>query len=115
MESLRDAQGRQTFDFRAPPLAPRVQEIHSGADGLVTGIDNERLARVARLAGAPQCKGAGVDLGRKLGQAVKAGEVLYRIHAGNAAELEFARRLAAQASGYTIGNAVPPADPQAEF
>jgi thymidine phosphorylase len=115
MQALIDAQGRHPFDLRAPQLAPLVQEIVCDTSGRVTAIDNERLARIARLAGAPQCPGAGVDLLRKLGASVQAGEPLYRIHAGNPAELEFARKMAVQASGYSIGAAVPPPDPQAEF
>jgi thymidine phosphorylase len=75
------------------------------AAGVVTGIDNERLARIARLAGAPKVKGAGVDLFRKLGEKVDRDEPLYRIYADSAAELEFARQVAARATGYTIGTA----------
>lgn len=115
MQALVDAQGRHAFDVRSPPLAPLVAEIRSVGSGVVTAIDNERLARVARLAGAPQGRGAGVDLDRKLGEPVHRGDVLYRIHAENPAELEFARRLAVQGCGYLIGNAVPPADPLVEF
>ena len=65
----------------------------------------ERLARIARLAGAPKADGAGVDLLRKMGDPVVRGEPLYRIHATNPSELEFARHQAAQGSGYTVGAA----------
>ena len=115
LQALIEAQGRHRFDPLAPELAPLTQDVLSPAGGHVVAIDNERLARIARLAGAPQCPGAGVDLMRKLGDEVKPGDLLYRIYANNAADLEFARRLAAQASGYTAGDAVAPPDPDVEF
>jgi predicted deacylase len=49
-------------------------EVCAPADGVVAGIDNVQIARIARLAGAPKVQGAGVDLLRKLGHAVAAGE-----------------------------------------
>ncbi|MFM8863732.1 MAG: thymidine phosphorylase, partial [Limnohabitans sp.] len=58
-----------------------------------------------RLAGAPKVQAAGVDLMRKLGEPVKAGELLYRVHAVYPADLAFARQRVAQDSGYRIGAA----------
>jgi thymidine phosphorylase len=62
------------------------------------------MARIARLAGAPMMKKAGVDLLKKLGNPVKAGEILYRIYAEFPADFKFAQDLAAQNNGYTIGS-----------
>jgi len=39
------------------------------------------MAKIARLAGAPMMKKAGVDLLKKLGNPVKKGDTLYRIYA----------------------------------
>jgi thymidine phosphorylase len=72
--------------------------------GTVCDIDNLRLARIARLAGAPQVMGAGVDLLRKAGDPVIAGQALYRIHARYPADLEFARELALCDSGYMLNS-----------
>ena len=60
---------------------------------------------LARVAGAPKVKGAGVDLCTKLGDTVTAGDLLYRVHAGYPADLEFARHACARSNGYTIGSA----------
>jgi thymidine phosphorylase len=84
---------------------PLVHEVHAQAEGFVTGIDNLRLARIARLSGAPQVGGAGVDLYVQLGQPVQACQALYRLHARFEADLEFARRMAEADSGYRIGRA----------
>lgn len=72
-------------------------------DGVVIGIDHLQIARIARLAGAPKVAGAGVDLMRKLGEPVRAGDVFYHVYAEDPADVDFAREASARASGYTIG------------
>ncbi|MFU2487913.1 thymidine phosphorylase family protein [Thauera sp. WH-1] len=105
MDAIIRAQGAKPFDHNAPALARLCFEVLAEADGLVTGIDNLQLARIARVAGAPKVQGAGVDLLKKLGDPVARGEVLYRVYADYAADLEFARQASARASGYTVGEA----------
>jgi thymidine phosphorylase len=99
MNALIDAQGRR---LQAPALGEMTHEVVAQVDGTVSAIDNLQLARIARLAGAPQVLGAGVDLLRKPGEAVQAGQPLYRIHACYAADLGFSRDLAVRDSGYTV-------------
>ncbi|HRP22831.1 thymidine phosphorylase family protein [Thauera sp.] len=105
MDAIIRAQGAKPFDHNTPALARLSFEVLAEADGLVTGIDNLQLARIARVAGAPKVQGAGVDLLKKLGDPVARGEVLYRVYADYAADLEFARQASARASGYTVGAA----------
>jgi thymidine phosphorylase len=102
MNTLIDAQGRNPVP---PAVAPLAHEFAADADGAVVAFDNLRLARIARLAGAPQVPGAGVDLLKKLGDAVRRGEPLYRIHAAYPADLAFARRLADGDGGVRVGSA----------
>lgn len=78
-------------------------EVKAPAGGFVTAIDCWRIGRIARLAGAPMDKGAGLDLLRKVGEPVAAGEPLYRIHASFATDFGFATAMAAEDSGYGIG------------
>jgi thymidine phosphorylase len=99
MEALIDAQGRRQ---QPPPLGELTHEVLAPADGVVGEIDNLHLARIARLAGAPQVGGAGVDLLAKLGDAVRTGQPLYRIHACYAADLTFARTAAERDGGYRV-------------
>ncbi len=105
MQALIDAQGGRPFDHQAPPLAGLSFEVAAEADGVVVGIDNHQLARIARLAGAPKMQGSGVDLLKKLGDTVSQGEPLYRVHADYPSDLEFARHASTRASGYAIGSA----------
>jgi thymidine phosphorylase len=100
MNTIIDAQGRRSTALEPAPL---TVDVRADADGVVTGIDNLRLARIARLAGAPQVQDAGAWLARKLGDPVRAGDLLYRLHARYDADLAFALRMAGDDSGYRIG------------
>ncbi len=101
MNALILAQGAKKIDLRPGSLC---HEVVAYCDGVVTSIDNFQMAKIARLAGAPMVKNAGVDLLRKLGSPVKAGDVLYRIYAEFPADFKFSQDLAAQNNGYTIGS-----------
>jgi thymidine phosphorylase len=72
MNRLIAAQGAQTEVFR--PGALRT-EILAHVDGTVAAIDCHLIARIARLAGAPMDKGAGIDLLHKIGGQVRTQDV----------------------------------------
>ncbi len=105
MEAICEAQGRNL-----EPAGPGVlrHEVAAQQDGIVLSIDNLQIARIARVAGAPLDKGAGVDLLHKQGDAVQQGEALYAIHAEFPADFRFARALAGRDSGYRVGEPGPP-------
>lgn len=79
-----------------------VEDVLAPHAGVVTGIDCYRIARIARIAGAPTDKGAGVDLFKKVGSPVEAGEPLYRIHAEHATDFRFATEMAVSESGFAL-------------
>jgi thymidine phosphorylase len=81
-----DAQG----GLREPRAAPLTHEVGAPRAGEIVAIDNRRLARVAKLAGAPLARGAGLRLHRRLGDRVAAGEPLYSVHAEARGELAYA-------------------------
>ncbi|HYC14146.1 MAG TPA: thymidine phosphorylase family protein [Stellaceae bacterium] len=83
-------------------LGHLVREVHAETSGTVAAIDCHRIARIARLAGAPTDKGAGIDLLKKTGEAVERGEPLYRIHAALPADFKFATQAAETDSGYRL-------------
>jgi thymidine phosphorylase len=105
MERIIMAQGPSGMDLKPSSI---VHEVLAPEDGVVGSIDCLRIARVARMAGAPAFKGAGVDLLHKCGDAVRRGEPLYRIHAGLPTDLTFAAGLAAQDSGYRLTRSSTP-------
>lgn len=100
MQAIIDAQGRRA---RPPALGVLTHTVLAAQAGSVLAIDNLRLARIARLAGAPLVPGAGVDLAARLGDGVALGQPLYRIHAQFPADLAFAAAQAAADHGYQIG------------
>ncbi len=102
MNTIIDAQGRKEFAAEAGHLQFEVCASHSG---VVTRIDNFQMARIARMAGAPMDKRAGVDLLKKMGEQVEQGDALYRVHAEFPADFGFARALTEKNIGYTIGKA----------
>ena len=106
MNDLIEAQGSRHFDHHRPVLAPLSIEVQAQRSGMVTGIDNLQLARIARLAGAPKVSNAGVDVCHQLGSEVQAGEVLYRVYAAYPADLAFAQQAISKSDGYTLGEAV---------
>ena len=99
MKRLMAAQGPPPASYAAAAL---TKDVLAATDGVVAGIDCFRLSRLARLAGAPLDKGAGVDLFKKIGDPVEKGEPLYRIHAAFPTDFGFATRFAADGGGYTI-------------
>ncbi|MFZ3203486.1 MAG: thymidine phosphorylase family protein [Pseudomonas sp.] len=105
MRAIIQAQGSRPFDALQPSLAPLSFDICADRSALVCAIDNLQLARIARLAGAPKVQGAGVDLLRKLGEPVQAGEPLYRVYAAYPADLEFARQACERSNGFSLGAA----------
>lgn len=81
-----DAQG----GFREPTLAPHRYEVLASRDGVITSIDNRRLARVAKLAGAPAAPSAGVECALRIDHRVLRGQALFAVHAASRGELEYA-------------------------
>ncbi|MEQ9261864.1 MAG: thymidine phosphorylase family protein [Owenweeksia sp.] len=76
--------------FREPEVAPHKHKIKSAISGVVSEIDNRRLAKVAKLAGAPGAMTAGILLLAPLGTSVKADDTLFETHAESQGELEYA-------------------------
>ena len=63
-----------------------VKDVHAKRDGYVQYIDNQCMVAIARGAGSPTDKGAGVEMLHKRGDYVKEGDVLFRIYAENQAK-----------------------------
>ena len=76
--------------FREPPGAAHTAEVAAQASGIVAGIDNRRLAKVAKLAGAPLAAAAGLDCGLRVGDRVERGQALFTVHAQTRGELDYA-------------------------
>ncbi|MEM3704175.1 MAG: thymidine phosphorylase, partial [Candidatus Bathyarchaeia archaeon] len=75
-------------------IGDKRAEIVADREGMVLWINNQYIAQIAREAGAPKEKGAGVKLKAKLGYHVKKGDILFEVYAERSANLESALKLA---------------------
>ena len=69
--------GKYSFDYKA------------SKSGRIAGIDPLEISHIARLAGAPVDKGAGIFLHHKKGELVRKGEPAFTIYAESAEKLRF--------------------------
>lgn len=76
--------------FIEPGEARYQFEVKAQKAGVISRIDNRRLAKLAKLAGAPNDKLAGIDFLSPVGTKVEKGQVLYVIHADSKGELNYA-------------------------
>ncbi|MEM3832856.1 MAG: AMP phosphorylase [Thermoprotei archaeon] len=76
------------------PVGDKTISLYAPVDGYITGTDNSAITAIARAAGAPSDKGAGVRLYYKAGHKVKKGEPILTIHAESSIKLNNAYMLA---------------------
>jgi thymidine phosphorylase len=62
-------------------------------------MDNRRLARIAKLAGAPRAPAAGLDLHVRVGDRVGKDQPLFTVHAESPGELAYALQYGAAHEG----------------
>lgn len=74
-----------------PPLAPYKLVFRTKTGGRVTGIRNKEINMMARIAGCPQDKRAGIDLHVHVGSELKKGEYLFTLYAESRFKLNAAR------------------------
>jgi len=85
-QAVCEAQG----GMREIPAAVQRHAVTAPHSGKVAAVDNRRLARAAKLAGAPAAKAAGIELQASPGTEVQRGQPLFVVHAETPGELEYA-------------------------
>ncbi len=101
-QAICEAQG----GLRQPGVASLREPILAERSGYVSGIDSRRLARVAKLAGAPDAATAGLELYVGLGDPVDRGQPLFTIHAQAPGELTYAKEYLGTHPIITLGDEV---------
>ena len=76
--------------FREPAKAALQQVVTSDSAGAVSEIDNRKIARIAKFAGAPDDAAAGLRLHVRLGDRIERGQPLMTLHADTQSELAYA-------------------------
>ena len=85
-QAICNAQG----GMRDIKTAPFIHTIESSQSGKIINIDNRHLSRLAKLAGAPKSKLAGVELLAHLHTIVSKSQPLFNLHAETQGELNYA-------------------------
>ena len=80
------AQGGMTL----PKKAEHSKVVTAKNSGGVLSMDNRRLSRVAKLAGAPHFKAAGVELMTSVGEKIDQGAPLFIVYSESESELNYA-------------------------
>lgn len=81
--------------MRVPPTARQLRPLLAARSGRVGVLNNRKLAKLAKLAGAPAAKAAGIEMHVRLNDIVRAGEPLCTVHAETRGEMEYALDYAA--------------------
>lgn len=81
-------------------------DVKAKRDGRVLWFDNRVIASIARTAGTPGDKGAGLILNVKLGDMVAEGDTLFRIYAENAQRRDQAVKLAQEQRPIRVGSRI---------
>jgi thymidine phosphorylase len=101
-QAICEAQG----GMRSPPRSTHSHVVLAADPGKVIDLDNRRLGRLAKLAGAPRAPAAGLDLHVRVGDEVVRGQPLFTLHAEAPGELAYARQYLAAQTGI-VGLAGP--------
>ncbi|UCH12349.1 MAG: thymidine phosphorylase, partial [Candidatus Omnitrophota bacterium] len=67
--------------------------VKARKSGKISVIHNGRISHIARIAGAPQYKGAGVYIFKHVGDKVKKGDKLFKIYSKSMTKLNYAKEL----------------------
>ncbi len=100
-----NAQGRRHIDPSTIPIGRYFFDIRSDCDGVVQRISSSSISKIARVAGAPTQREAGLYLHKLAGDKVKKGEVLFTIYSGAEYKLQYAVEVYKHVGAYTIKEA----------
>lgn len=98
MNKIIQAQGKR----KMPERGTFTWAVRSGKIGRVQEINNESIAKIARIAGAPFDKGAGIRLAKKVHDPVQRRDILYTIYAESEFKLNLAKEFVRNDKGYVV-------------
>ncbi|HMX55156.1 MAG TPA: thymidine phosphorylase family protein [Leptospiraceae bacterium] len=76
--------------FREPRKAQFQHDIVSDRSGRITSVNNRKIARLAKLVGAPADPCAGIEFLAPAGTRISRGDLLFTLHADSRGQLEYA-------------------------
>jgi AMP phosphorylase len=96
------AQGNRVIDPKKIVLGTHTFDVVAISNGTVAEISNRTISTIAKLAGAPSDKGAGLYIHKHVGDTVLKGDVLYTIYAESKSEGTQAFEYSTENIGYGI-------------
>ena len=81
------AQSGKIYKSEDVPMAPYTKEFKAGTEGVIEEINTKLLTKIARIAGAPSNKTAGLMIHKLVGEKVCEGDQLITIYAENQEKL----------------------------
>ncbi len=72
------------------PIGEYTFELKATKKGRIEHISNKAISKVARSAGAPRDKGAGIELFKQSGDKIREGELIMRIYSESESKLSYA-------------------------
>src|SRR3989338_4799127 len=79
------------------------KNIYSTRKGRVKELNNKNVSKVARVAGAPLDKTAGLYLYKKLNDTVKSGDLLFTVYSSSSKRLDYSLDIIKERNPYVIG------------
>jgi putative thymidine phosphorylase len=74
----------------------------SAKSGKVKSINGKALSKIAKVAGAPKDKGAGIFMHHHIGEILKKNEALYTIYSNSKEKMHYAKQLAGEFTDFVI-------------
>ena len=96
------AQGGKKIKAEDIKIGKFAYNFRAERQGTITHIDNESISKIARAAGAPLDKGAGIYLHRHVKDNVKKGDKIFTIHAKNKQKLNYAINVLKKTDGVVV-------------
>ncbi|MBO8179100.1 MAG: AMP phosphorylase [Archaeoglobus sp.] len=110
LEKFREIVAAQGGDenIKAEDIAvgDKTYTLTSSVEGAVVSVNNKSIVKIARTAGAPKDKGAGVYVHKKRGEVVKAGDPLLTIYAEKEWKLDNAIEVANTKQAFEISGVI---------
>ena len=102
MKEIIKAQQGSIFNPEKIKIGKFKYEVKAVKSGTVNKIDNRAISRIARVAGAPLNKGAGIYLHKHIKNKVKKGHKLFTIYSESRQKLDFAKEILKTTNAFIV-------------
>ncbi|HZX44655.1 MAG TPA: AMP phosphorylase [Candidatus Nanoarchaeia archaeon] len=102
MKEIIEMQGKIATEPSQIKLGKIRLDVAAKTKGVVSEISNRAISKIARVAGAPECKGAGIYLHKHVGDKVKKGENIYTVFCHDKGKLDFVKYAVENLDGFLI-------------